>query len=166
MFTYSLLFKQSKSGSTFSIAKMENGEGATIIKQTMEKIMFQVYCFLEKDRSCVGGGFQQLLRHSNVDSNVDWLFRSKRRGTSEASNCFNYSTGKGRDKEKTGLTRTRTRPNWARKVRELTLFNVLCTVYCGRGCLSLESEGKEIMRGCVNFCCGQRATTGRKPEVF
>ena len=107
LFTYSLLFKQSKSGSTFSIAKMENGEGATIIKQTMEKIMFQVYCFLEKDRSCVGGGFQQLLRHSNVDSNVDWLFRSKRRGTSEASNCFNYSTGKGRDKEKTELTRTR-----------------------------------------------------------
>ena len=36
-----------------------------------------------------------------------------------------------------------TRPNWARKVRELILFNILCTVYCGRGCLSLESEGKE-----------------------
>ena len=54
----------------------------------------------------------------------------------------------------------KTRPNWARKVRELILFNVLCTVYCGRGCLSLESEGKEIMRGCVNFCCGQR-TDGR-----
>ena len=33
-----------------------------------------------------------------------------------------------------------TRPNWARKVRELILFNVLCTVYCGRGYLSLESE--------------------------
>ena len=56
----------------------------------------------------------------------------------------------------------KTRPNWARKVRELILFNVLCTVYCGRSCLSLESEGKEIMRGCVNFCCGQRATTGRE----
>ena len=52
------------------------------------------------------------------------------------------------------------RPNWARKVRELILFNVLCTVYCGRSCLSLESEGKEIMRGWVNFCCGQRATDG------
>ena len=37
----------------------------------------------------------------------------------------------------------KTRPNWARKVRELILFNILCTVYCGRGCLSLESEGKE-----------------------
>ena len=33
-----------------------------------------------------------------------------------------------------------TRPNWARKVREMILFSVLCTVYCGRGCVSLESE--------------------------
>ena len=41
------------------------------------------------------------------------------------------------------LLKKQTRPNWARKVRELILFNVLCTVYCGRGCLSLESEGKE-----------------------
>ena len=56
-----------------------------------------------------------------------------------------------------------TRPNWAGKVRELILFNVLCTVYCGRGCLSLESEGKgkEIMRGCVNFWRGQRTTETR-----
>ena len=38
-----------------------------------------------------------------------------------------------------------TRPNWARKVREIILFSVLCTVYCGRGCVSLESErGKEL----------------------
>ena len=38
-----------------------------------------------------------------------------------------------------------TRPNWARKVREMILFSVLCTVYCGRGCVSLESErGKEL----------------------
>ena len=37
-----------------------------------------------------------------------------------------------------------TRPNWARKVREMILFSVLCTVYCGRGCMSLESEGKEL----------------------
>ena len=37
-------------------------------------------------------------------------------------------------------TLVKTRPNWARKVRELILFNVLCTVYCGRGCVSLESE--------------------------
>ena len=58
---------------------------------------------------------------------------------------------------------TKTRPNWARKVRDMILFNVLCTVYCGRGFLSLESEGKEIIRGCVNFCCGQQQ---RKPEVF
>ena len=48
---------------------------------------------------------------------------------------------------------TKTRPNWARKVRELILFNVLCTLYCGRGCLSLESEGKE-MRGCVSLESG------------
>ena len=41
--------------------------------------------------------------------------------------------------------RDATRPNWARKVRELIMFNVLCTVYCGRGCVSLESEkGKEL----------------------
>ena len=33
-----------------------------------------------------------------------------------------------------------TRPNWARKVREMILFSILCTVYCGRGCVSLESE--------------------------
>ena len=33
-----------------------------------------------------------------------------------------------------------TRPNCARKVREMILFNVLCTVYCGRGCMTLESE--------------------------
>ena len=48
-----------------------------------------------------------------------------------------------------------TRPNSTRKVRELTLFNVLCTVYCGRGCLSLEYErkGKE-MRGCVSLESG------------
>ena len=39
----------------------------------------------------------------------------------------------------------KTRPNWARKVREMILFSVLCTVYCGRGCVSLESEyGKEL----------------------
>ena len=31
-----------------------------------------------------------------------------------------------------------TRPNWARKVREMILFSVLCTVYCGRGCMSLR----------------------------
>ena len=38
-----------------------------------------------------------------------------------------------------------TRPNWARKVREKILFSVLCTVYCGRGSVSLESErGKEL----------------------
>ena len=38
-----------------------------------------------------------------------------------------------------------TRPNCARKVREMILFSVLCTVYCGRGCVSLESErGKEL----------------------
>ena len=38
-----------------------------------------------------------------------------------------------------------TRPNWARKVREMILFSVLCTLYCGRGCVSLESEyGKEL----------------------
>ena len=47
-----------------------------------------------------------------------------------------------------------TRSNWARKVREFSMFNVqcsmfmfnvLCTVYCGRGCVSLESErGKEL----------------------
>ena len=36
-----------------------------------------------------------------------------------------------------------TRPNWARKVRELILFNVLCTVYCGRSCLSLELGKKK-----------------------
>ena len=66
---------------------------------------------------------------------------------------------------------TETRPNWARKVRELILFNVLCTVYCGRGCLSLESEGKE-MRGCVSLESGifvaddAGTTTGREPEVF
>ena len=67
----------------------------------------------------------------------------------------------------------KTRPNWARKVRELILFNVLCTVYCGRGCLSLESEGKE-MRGCVSLesgifvADGQRTTDNgqREPEVF
>ena len=64
----------------------------------------------------------------------------------------------------------KTRPNWARKVRELILFNVLCTLYCGRGCLSLESEGKE-MRGCVSLESGifvADGTTGRdgKPEVF
>ena len=48
-----------------------------------------------------------------------------------------------------------TRPNWARKVRELILFNVLCTVYCGKGCLSLESEGKgKEMRGCVSLESG------------
>ena len=40
-----------------------------------------------KSSTVGGGGFQHLLRHSNVD----WLFRSKRGGTSEASNCFNYS---------------------------------------------------------------------------
>ena len=62
------------------------------------------------------------------------------------------------------LFQSKTRPNWARKVRELILFNVLCTVYCGRGFLSLESEGKEIMRGCVIFCCGQQQQ--REPEVF
>ena len=58
----------------------------------------------------------------------------------------------------------KTRPNWARKVRELILFNVLCTVYCGRGCLSLESEGKENER-LREFLA---RTTGRdgKPEVF
>ena len=39
-----------------------------------------------------------------------------------------------------------TSPNCARKVCERILFNVLCTVYCGRGCLSLESEGKENER--------------------
>ena len=59
----------------------------------------------------------------------------------------------------------KTRPNWARKVRELILFNVLCTVYCGRGCLSLESEGKE-MRGCVSLESGifsaDDGTTGRE----
>ena len=27
-----------------------------------------------------------------------------------------------------------------RKVREIILFNVLCTVYCGRGLVSLESK--------------------------
>ena len=57
----------------------------------------------------------------------------------------------------------RTRPNWARKVRELILFNVLCAVYCGRGCLSLESEGKEKRLRELrvwNFCCGRRATDG------
>ena len=39
-----------------------------------------------------------------------------------------------------------TRPNWARKIREMILFSVLCTVCCGRGCVSLiESEyGKEL----------------------
>ena len=38
----------------------------------------------------------------------------------------------------------KTRPNCDRMVREMILFNVLCTVYCGRGCVSLESEwGKE-----------------------
>ena len=61
-----------------------------------------------------------------------------------------------------------TRPNWARKVRELILFNVLCTVYCGRGCLSLESEGKE-MRGCVSLESGIFVADDgqqRKPEVF
>ena len=41
--------------------------------------------------------------------------------------------------------RTKTRPNWARKVREMIMFSVLCTVYYGRGCVSLESEyGKEL----------------------
>ena len=33
---------------------------------------------------------------------------------------------------------TKTRLNWARKVREMILFSVLCTVYCGRGCMSLR----------------------------
>ena len=33
-----------------------------------------------------------------------------------------------------------TRPNWARKVREMILLSVLCTVHCRRGCMSLESE--------------------------
>ena len=47
--------------------------------------------------------------------------------------------------EKFVFLRRRTRPNWARKVREMILFSVLCTVYCGRGCVSLESEyGKEL----------------------
>ena len=63
------------------------------------------------------------------------------------------------------LTETLTRPNWARKVRELILFNVLCTLYCGRGCLSLESEGKE-MRGCVSLESGifvaDNGTTGQR----
>ena len=62
----------------------------------------------------------------------------------------------------------KTRPNWARKVREMILFSVLCTVYCGRGCVSLESEyGKELAQSLKeknqlrvwNFCCGRRATT-------
>ena len=66
--------------------------------------------------------------------------------------------------------RQKTRPNWARKVRELILFNVLCTVYCGRGCLSLESEGKE-MRGCVSlesgiFVADNGTTDNGTPEVF
>ena len=47
----------------------------------------------------------------------------------------------------------------------MILFNVLCTVYCGRGCLSLESEGKE-MRGCVSLESGifvaDDGTTGRE----
>ena len=44
-----------------------------------------------------------------------------------------------------GGIKDETRPNWARKVREMILFSVLCTVYCGRGCVSLESErGKEL----------------------
>ena len=33
-----------------------------------------------------------------------------------------------------------TRPNCAWKVREMILFNGLCIFYCGRGCVSLESE--------------------------
>ena len=43
-------------------------------------------------------------------------------------------------------SRVLTRSNWARKVREFSMFNVhvqfnvLCTVYCGRGCVNLESE--------------------------
>ena len=45
----------------------------------------------------------------------------------------------------TGVTGVLTRSNWARKVREFSMFNVLSTVYCGRGCVSLESErGKEL----------------------
>ena len=44
-----------------------------------------------------------------------------------------------------------TRPNWARKVREMILFSILCTVYFGRGCVSLESEyRKEISRLVTN----------------
>ena len=43
------------------------------------------------------------------------------------------------------IFKNKTRPNWAGKVREMILFSVLCTVYCGRGCVSLESErGKEL----------------------
>ena len=68
-----------------------------------------------------------------------------------------------------------TRPNWARKIREMILFSVLCTVYCGRGCVSLESErGKELaqslkknnerLREFLLRTTGQQ--TGRKPEVF
>ena len=55
-----------------------------------------------------------------------------------------------------------TRP-CARKVRETILFNVLCTVYCGRGCLSLESEGKENER-LREFLA--RTTDNGTPEVF
>ena len=47
---------------------------------------------------------------------------------------------------------SKTRSNCARKVREMSiLFNVLCTLYFGRGCVSLESEyGKEMSRLVTN----------------
>ena len=63
-----------------------------------------------------------------------------------------------------------TRPNCARKVREMILFNVLCTVYCGRGCVSLESEW-----GKGKNCCGNgtmeirgslRGPRGPKKQMF
>ena len=49
------------------------------------------------------------------------------------------------------------RPNCASNVRKMILLNVLCTVYCGRGCVSLESEWKRIVAE-----TGQRDNNGHQ----
>ena len=73
-----------------------------------------------------------------------------------------------------------TRSNWARKVREFSMFNVQCSmfnvqcsmfnvhvqrsVYCvlWERLSELRVWRKRIMRGFVIFCCGQRDGTGRE----
>ena len=68
----------------------------------------------------------------------DYFFRKQSTGSRLSRTSRIYLAKKNIKNEKT-------RPNWARKVREMILFSVLCTVYCGRGCVSLESEyGKEL----------------------